>query len=90
MRGKFFRLAWPQLVLIGLYVITVAHVASVRLFATSEGDLELTSEAVWGMVAFAALPVLASLGAIFAALQSSRSTSDENAWEPIQFPGPAA
>ena len=74
-RGRFFRLAWPQLVLIALYVATVVHVSRVRLRGTTEGALELSSQAVWGMVAFATLPVLMSLGVLYAAWQARRLPS---------------
>ncbi len=69
-RGHFLILALPQLVLIALYLVTVVHVASTRLL-TSEGALELTSQVVWGMVAFATVPVLMAFGPIRAAWQSS-------------------
>jgi cellulose synthase (UDP-forming) len=85
MRGHFLRLAWPQLLLILIYAFTLFHVIRVRLYATSEGDLGLTGEAVWGMVAFATLPVISSLGALAAAWQSSRIVQG-NAWDPIQIP----
>jgi cellulose synthase (UDP-forming) len=71
--GRFVRLAWPQLALITVYVATLARVLAVRISGTSEGSLELSSEAVWGMVAFATLPVVASLGAVYAAWQSRRA-----------------
>ncbi len=71
-RGRFLRLAWPQLILFALYLATVAHVLRVRLFITSEGALELSSQAVWGMVGFATLPVLMSLGVLYAAWQARR------------------
>jgi hypothetical protein len=71
-RGRFLRLAWPQLVLIVLYAVTVARVLAVRTFGTPEGSLELSAEAVWGMIAFATVPVLSSLGAVYAAWQSRR------------------
>jgi cellulose synthase (UDP-forming) len=71
-RGRFVRLAWPQIALLLLYVATLVRVVVVRAFATTEGSLELSAEAVWGMVAFATVPVLASLGTLYAAWQSRR------------------
>ena len=71
-RGRFLRLAWPQLVLIGLYVVTITRVFVMRTRGTSEGSLELSAEAVWGMIAFATLPVIASFGTLFAAWQARR------------------
>jgi cellulose synthase (UDP-forming) len=69
-RGRFLMLALPQLVLMLLYLVTVVHVVNARLL-TSEGALELTSQVVWGMVAFATVPVLMAFGPIRAAWQSA-------------------
>jgi cellulose synthase (UDP-forming) len=72
-RGRFLRLAWPQLLLIAVYAVTLARVLVVRLTGTGEGSLELSAEAVWGMMAFATLPVIASFGAVYAAWESRRT-----------------
>jgi cellulose synthase (UDP-forming) len=72
-RGRFLRLAWPQLLLIAVYTVTLARVLAVRISGTGEGSLELSAEAVWGMMAFATLPVIASLGAVYAAWESRRT-----------------
>ena len=53
--------------------MTVTRVLTVRAFGTPEGSLELSAEAVWGMIAFATVPLLASLGAVYAAWQSRRA-----------------
>jgi cellulose synthase (UDP-forming) len=79
-RGSFVRLAWPHLLLITLYAATLAHVLRQRLFETSEGMLELTSEAVWGMMAFAAIPLVTSVGALIAAAQSARAVRSPDPW----------
>jgi cellulose synthase/poly-beta-1,6-N-acetylglucosamine synthase-like glycosyltransferase len=71
-RGRFLRLGWPQLLLLALYAVTVVFLLVHRLLLAPEASLELTAEAVWGMVAFASLPVLASLGALYAAAQARR------------------
>lgn len=81
-RGRFLRLAWPQLLLIALYVVTLARVVGVRALGTSEGSLELSAEAVWGMMAFATLPVLASFGALYAAWQA-RSIPSTAPWDDV-------
>jgi cellulose synthase (UDP-forming) len=75
-RGRFLGLAWPQVLLIVVYVATLLRVIGVRAFGTSEGSLELSAEAVWGMIAFATLPVISSLGAIYAAWQARRLPTD--------------
>lgn len=81
-RGRFLRLAWPQLLLFALYVATVWRVVTERLHETVEGSLQLSSQAVWGMVAFATLPVLLSAGAVFAAWRS-RYPAPGNPWDTV-------
>lgn len=81
-RGRFLRLAWPQLLLIVVYVVTLVHTVRVRMFGTTEGALELTSQAVWGMVLFATIPVVMSAGAIYAAWES-RHPARGNPWDDI-------
>lgn len=71
-RGRFLRLAWPQLALLLVYFSTIVHVVRDRLLVTSEGMLELSSQAVWGMIAFATLPIVMSLGTLYAAWQARR------------------
>lgn len=81
-RGRFVRLAWPQLVLVALYLATFARVSWVRAFRTSEGSLGLSTEAVWGMLAFATLPVLMAGGALYAAWQARRPAPGQP-WDDI-------
>lgn len=80
--GRFLRLAWPQLVLMAIYAVTLAHVIFVRALRTSEASLELSSEAIWGMMGFATLPVLAGIGALYAAAQA-RHPPSRNPWDVI-------
>jgi cellulose synthase (UDP-forming) len=82
-RGRFLRLAWPQLALITLYIVTVAHVLRVRLLSTAEGALELSSQAVWGMVSFATLPVLTSLAVLYAAWKA-RTPALGDPWDVVE------
>jgi len=81
-RGRFLRLAWPQLALIAVYLLTLARVIVWRARDVSELSLELSSEAVWGMLAFASLPVLMSLGALKAAWDARRTPADAP-WDTI-------
>ncbi len=81
-KGQFLLLATPQLALIAFYLVTLVHVLQERLFAVDEGALELTSQATWGMVGFAALPVLASIGALRAAWQS-RTLPPGQPWDAV-------
>jgi cellulose synthase (UDP-forming) len=80
--GRFVRLAWPQLLLLVLYASTLVRLFAVRVFGTSEGSLELSSEAIWGMVAFATVPVVAAFGTMYAAWQS-RTAPPTAPWDAI-------
>ena len=42
------------------------------MLRVTEASLELSSEAVWGMLGFAGLPVLMSFGVLWAAWQARR------------------
>jgi cellulose synthase (UDP-forming) len=80
---RFLRLAWPSLLLIAAYLVTLGRVISMRLL-TEHVSFEFAPEAVWGMLAFATVPVLAALGAVYAAWQSTRSLA-EAAWANLGF-----
>jgi cellulose synthase (UDP-forming) len=69
-RGRFIRLAWPQLALIGAFIATVFRVGYTRMMITPEAALQLSAEAVWGMLAFATLPVVAAIGSLYAAWEA--------------------
>lgn len=79
-RGRFFRLGWPQLLQIGVFAVTLGWIVYRRLWRTTEGALVLSSEAVWGMVFFASLPALLSGGALYAAWQA-RTPAAGSPWD---------
>jgi cellulose synthase (UDP-forming) len=81
-RGHFVRLAWPHLLLLAVYLGTLAHTLHDRLVRTPEAQRLLNAEAVWGMVGFATLAVILASGGIHAAWQA-RSTPPGAAWDPI-------
>jgi cellulose synthase (UDP-forming) len=81
-RGRFLRLAWPHLVLLAAYLVTVWTLTVTRLLHTSEGVLVLSSEATWGMAGFATVAALSSVGAIYAAWEARAQRPDE-AWRSI-------
>jgi cellulose synthase (UDP-forming) len=81
-RGRFFRLGWPQLFQLAGFGGTLWWVLDRRLWHTSEGALALSSEAIWGMVFFASLPVLLSVGALYAAWQS-RVPARGDPWDDV-------
>ena len=72
MCGRFVRLAWPQLLLLATFALTVVHTADMRLRSTPEAAIELSSEAIWGMIGFATLPILTAFGTLYAAWQARR------------------
>jgi cellulose synthase (UDP-forming) len=80
-RRRFLRLAWPHFALLGLYAVTLAHVIRARILSENAW-LDRSPEAVWGMTLFATLPVIATLGALRAAWQSTRLPADD-AWTGI-------
>jgi cellulose synthase (UDP-forming) len=83
-RGRFLRLAWPQLVTWGVFFATVAWVWDQRVRHTAEATLVTTSEAVWGMLAFELVPLLTSLGALHAAWQA-RHPAPGAPWEGVDI-----
>jgi cellulose synthase (UDP-forming) len=90
-RGRFLRLAWPQLAICVLFLATLAWIWQRRVRYTAEGSLVVTSEAVWGMMVFALIPVLSSLGTLYAAWQARRPAPGAP-WDDIDVPrigGPA-
>jgi hypothetical protein len=63
-------------------VVTVLWVLWDRMRATREARLALTSEAVWGMIAFAVIPVLASV-AVLVPAWASRTPRAGGAWDVV-------
>jgi cellulose synthase (UDP-forming) len=70
-RGRFVRLSWPHLLVLLVFASTLFRVVQQRLLRPEE-VYRFSPEAVWGMVAFASIPVLASIGGVYAAWQSRR------------------
>lgn len=81
-RGKFVRLAYPHLTVLALFLITLFHTVYTRAWRVPEETLVLTSEAVWGMLAFAAWAAAMLSGGIYAAWQA-RSPATGDAWDDI-------
>jgi cellulose synthase (UDP-forming) len=83
-RGRFLRLAWPHLALAGLYALTLAWTLYNRLVLTPESALVLSSEAVWGMVAFASTALLMASGGIVGAWEARRPP-ERRPWENLRL-----
>jgi cellulose synthase (UDP-forming) len=81
-RGRFLALAWPHLLLLTSFAVTVGVTLYRRLALTPEGSLMLTSEAVWGMVGFASVSALMVFGGIRAAWEA-RGAPERKAWETV-------
>lgn len=81
-RGRFLLLAWPHLLLLAVYLLTLAHTLYGRLVRTPEAQLALSAEAVWAMTGFATLAVVLASGGIYAAWRA-RSTPPDAAWDAI-------
>ena len=80
MQGQFLRLVWPHLTALLLYLGTIAMVLYERLFVTPEEVLVVSTEAVWGMAAFATMTVALSGGVLYAAWKA-RSPSMGASWD---------
>jgi cellulose synthase (UDP-forming) len=88
-RGRFLRLAWPHLLVLAGFIATVARTCYLRLVIAPEGALVLTSEAVWGMAAFATLGVTGSLAGVYAAWRACTAESCEP-WQQTGLAGALA
>ena len=82
--GGFTRFARPLIIHLVLFLITFFYVVIKRLYFTPEAKLSLTSPDVWGMIAFAAVPFILSLGGIYAAYQSAR-IKEEDPWSKVEL-----
>lgn len=78
-RGRFLRLAWPHLTLQTAFLLTILWTMYVRWLRVDATSLRLTAEAVWGMVAFAAVPATLVSAAVRAAWHA-RTAPDTGAW----------
>jgi cellulose synthase (UDP-forming) len=85
-RGQFLRLAAPHVILLILYLATVFWVVWSRLTILPEAERLLSSEAVWGMVAFETLSMLMIGGAIYSAWESTRLRPGV-AWDEVDLEG---
>lgn len=75
-KGRFLTLAWPHVVLAGVYALTLGWTLYRRLVLAPEETLVLTSEAVWGMVAFATVALTMVSGGIYAAWEARTPPTD--------------
>lgn len=81
--GRFVGVAWPQILLMTIYVATAVQVVRTRLLSDAVAHAD-SPEAVWGMLAFATVPVIAAAGAVLAAWQS-RHPPARAAWDEVDL-----
>jgi cellulose synthase (UDP-forming) len=81
-RGRFFRLAWPHLAVVIIFATTLVSIFFLRTRRTPEEVIAVTSEAVWGMLAFAGVAALLLSGGIYAAW-TARTPRAGSAWDGI-------
>jgi cellulose synthase (UDP-forming) len=82
--GGFSRFARPLLVHQFAFLLTVILVLVQRIYFTPEAKRALSSGEIWGMVAFAGIAFLMTLGGTYAAIQSSRIKAEEP-WSKINL-----
>ena len=80
--GHFWRLARPHLIVVSAFLVTLGWTVYGRLAVVPETDLILSSEAVWGMTAFAGVAAAAAGGAVYAAWTSRRVPPDQP-WDSV-------
>lgn len=80
--GRFFRLTWPHLAAGWVYLVTVGTILYQRMFVIPEEEMLLTTEPVWGMVGFATMTMIFSLGVLYAAWEA-RNLPPGASWDDI-------
>ena len=83
-RGYFTPFARPLVAHSISFIIMVVSVFIYRRFYIPESQLVLTAERTWGMLGFAFIAFLMSLGGILAALEANRLTA-EDAWDNVNL-----
>jgi hypothetical protein len=84
-RGHFLRLAWPHLLVLFAFVVTLARTSYLRFVRFDEAALRLTSEAVWGMTGFAAVPAILVCAAVRTAWLSRHPPTGGGAWDAVDI-----
>lgn len=80
--SKMSPFARPVLMHIVIFIITLTYTIYERRYLLSDVELVSTSERAYGMIAFATIPFLLALGAIYAVIESIK-LKPENPWEKI-------
>lgn len=80
--GKISPFAKPILVHIIIFLVTIIYVFYERRYLLSDFILVTTSERTYGMVAFATIPFLLAIAAMYAVLES-RKLKAEDPWDSV-------
>jgi hypothetical protein len=70
--GRFFRLAWPALLLLSLTAALAVRQAWYRLHVLPEAQLLVTAGVAWGMIGFALVNATHACAVVVAAWQAAR------------------
>ena len=82
--GSFTPFARPLIVHCILFIFTFSFIYIKRRFFVSESELVLSAEKIWGMMGFAFIAFLMSLGGIYAAFESQRM-KEEEPWKSVDL-----
>jgi cellulose synthase (UDP-forming) len=83
-RGYFTPFAKPLAVHSIIFIIAAAAVFLYRRFYIPEADLILSAEKTWGMIGFAFIAFILSMGGLLAALEANYIT-EEDAWDKVDI-----
>jgi cellulose synthase (UDP-forming) len=83
-RGYFTPFARPLVLHSVLFIIAAVAVFLYRRFYIPEADLVLSAEKTWGMIGFAFIAFLLSLGGLLAALEANYM-KEEDAWDKVNI-----
>lgn len=82
--GKISPFVYPLIIQVVLYLILITTMFISRRYFLSETQVLATQEAVWGMIGFATLSFLMSLGGIVAAVESIYLKA-EDTWDNVDL-----
>ncbi|MCX6249660.1 MAG: glycosyltransferase [Bacteroidetes bacterium] len=82
--GYFTPFARPLVFHVLLFILTLVVVFIRRRYFIPEGELVLSAEKVWGMMGFAFLAFIMSVGGIFAALEA-HLLKEEDPWDSVDL-----
>ena len=82
--GQFTPFARPLVFQLMIFAVTAVYVFYKRYYLVPEGELALTSEITWGMMAFALLAIIMVVGGLFAVWESKR-LKEEEPWSRVDL-----